>query len=255
MTRLAERLKDRFFGDDVHPYRRLEQAVDSHLRPDSVLLDAGCGWTAPVLKRYRGKAGRLIGIDLVEFPEPVEGIELYRRDLGDTGLKSGSVDLIMARSVMEHIEDPERVYREFARILAPGGRLIFITANRWDYASIIATLIPNRFHPWIVRHTEGRAECDVFPTQYKTNTRKAVHRHASSAGLEVANFSFLGQYPNYFMFNGLLFLIATGYEKLLRRFDILSPLRGWIFADIVKPNPNPKEEPERDSARRETCAT
>ncbi len=234
MTQLAERLLERYFGNDEHPYRTLEREVERTLRLDHTLLDAGCGRTAPVLVKYRGKARRLVGVDLVEFDGPVDGVELFKSDLGRIPLGDASVDVVMSRSVMEHIEDPSSVYHEVYRVLKPGGRFIFLTANLWDYAALTAKLVPNRFHPWIVSKTEGRAEKDVFPIQYRTNTHRAVRKWASMAGLEIVEFRYLGQYPSYFMFNGLLFLLAAGYEKLLRRFEMLGFLRGWIFVTLRK---------------------
>jgi SAM-dependent methyltransferase len=136
---------------------------------------------------------------------------------------------------MEHVEDPRAVHGEIYRILKPGGRFIYLTANLWDYAALIAKIVPNRFHPWIVARTEGRKEEDVFPIQYRTNTYRAVRKWAASAGFEIVTFRYLSQYPSYFMFNGFLFLLATGYEKLLRRFDALGFLRGWIFVTLRKP--------------------
>jgi SAM-dependent methyltransferase len=141
----------------------------------------------------------------------------------------------MARSVMEHVTDPELVYAEIYRVLKPGGRFIFLTANLWDYVSIVASLIPNRFHPWIVSKTEGRDERDVFPVAYRTNTRGAIEKWAKQAGFEIASLRYLGQYPSYFMFNGFLFLMATGYEKLISRISALNFLQGWILATLRKP--------------------
>jgi SAM-dependent methyltransferase len=234
MTKLAERLLERHFGSDEHPYRRLEREVASLLRPDYTLLDAGCGRTAPVLVKYRGKARRLIGVDVVEFDAPVEGVELVNSDLGDMPLPDESVDLVMCRSVMEHVADPAAVYREIHRVLRRGGRFVFLTANLWDYATLIARIVPNRWHPWIVSRTEGRQEKDVFPIQYRTNTQRAVRKWAGGSGFDIESFVYLGQYPAYFMFNGALFWLATGYEKLLRRFEPLRFLRGWIFVTLRK---------------------
>jgi SAM-dependent methyltransferase len=235
MTKLAESLLERYFGSDEHPYRTLELEVARHLQREHVLLDAGCGRGAPVLLKYRGRARRLIGVDLVEFEAPVNGVELLNNDLGRIAIGNGTVDIIMCRSVMEHIENPDAVYREMFRILKPGGLFIFLTANLGDYAALVAKVVPNRFHPWIVAKTEGRQEKDVFPVQYRTNTQRAVRKWASASGFEIVSFRYLGQYPGYFMFNGFLFLLATGYEKLLRRFEALAFLRGWIFVTLRKP--------------------
>ena len=233
MTRLAQRFKEAFFPEQ-HPYELLEREVERYLRPDHTLLDAGCGRTAPILAKYRGKAARLIGIDVVTFEE-VQGVELLNNDLGRISLPSNSVDLVMARSVMEHIADPRAVYQELHRVLRPGGHFVFLTANLWDYASLIARAIPNRFHPRIVSWTEGRAEHDVFPIAYRTNTIGAVKKWAGASGFELVCARYLGQYPSYFMFNGFLFLLATGYEKLIRRVGWLNFLQGWIFVTLRKP--------------------
>ena len=234
MTELTERLKERYFGSEEHPYRTFERKIDALINGGDTLLDAGCGRTAPVLAKYRGKVKRLIGVDLVEFPAPPDGIELFNCDLAQIPIADGSVDVVISRSVMEHIVDPARVYAEIARVLRPGGNLVFLTGNLWDYAAIITNLVPNRFHPWIVARTQGRAEIDVFPTAYKTNTRRAIEKWSRSAGFDVVSYEYLGQYPTYFMFNGLLFLVATGYEKLIRRFEALRFLRGWILVVLRK---------------------
>jgi SAM-dependent methyltransferase len=136
---------------------------------------------------------------------------------------------------MEHVIEPSRVYNEIYRVLKPGGHFIFLTANLWDYASLIAKLVPNRFHPWVVSKTEGRDQRDVFPVAYRSNTRGAVNKWAQRAGFEITAFRYLGQYPSYFMFNACLFLVATGYEKLISRISFLNVLQGWILVTLRKP--------------------
>jgi SAM-dependent methyltransferase len=231
----AERLLRRFYPSDAHPYRHFERAVERQLRPESVLLDAGCGRTVPVLRKYMGRASRLIGIELVEFTDVPDAIETHRADLTAIPLPDATVDVVMSRSVFEHLAEPAAVYRELARILKPGGCVIFLTANMWDYATLVARLVPNRYHPGIVAHVEGRAEQDVFPVCYRTNTRRAVLRLAASAGLAVEDFQYLGQYPNYFMFNAALFLAGTAYDKLISKVDALKFLRGWILVTLRRP--------------------
>ena len=235
MTTLSERLQRRYYSSEQHPYRLFERHVESMFSSSTVLLDAGCGRTVPVLRKYLGRVARLIGVEIVDFTDVPPGIESFQTDLAHIPLPDGSVDLIMSRSVFEHLADPEDVYKEFARILRPGGAVVFLTANMWDYGTLVARLVPNRFHARIIKRVEGRNEEDTFPTQYKTNTRSEVNRLAASAGLKVESFDYLSQYPNYLMFNGVLFFLGMCYEKVISRFDFLRFLRGWIMVTLRKP--------------------
>ena len=114
MSELAERLRKRYYPDATHPYRILEGRIDARLTPDTVLLDAGCGRTAPLLTKYIGKAARLIGVELVDFTDVPAEIETHNADLARLPLAAESVDLIISRSVFEHLTDPQPVYAEFA---------------------------------------------------------------------------------------------------------------------------------------------
>ena len=235
MTDLSDKLLSKYYSDRAHPYSLFERRVDGLLKPSDVLMDAGCGRTAPVLRKYIGRAARLIGVEVVDFVGVPAGIETYNANLAHLPLADGSVDLIMSRSVFEHLSDPLSVYKEFARILRPGGQVIFLTANMWDYGTLVARTIPNRFHARIVKYTEGREEDDTFPTEYKTNTRKTVENLATASGLEIDYFEYLNQYPNYLMFNGALFLVGVCFERLTSRFEALRFLRGWIMVTLRKP--------------------
>lgn len=242
MTALADRLLHRFYRGVPHPYRLFEQRVESHLGAGTrVLLDAGCGRTAPVLRKFIGRVERLIGVEVVPFTEVPEGIETLSADLAELPLPDASVDLIMSRSVFEHLTEPDRVYAEFSRVLRPGGRVVYLTANMWDYGTLAARLVPNRFHARIVKTVEGREEEDTFPTAYKTNTRRDVDRLAAASGFRVESFEYLSQYPNYLMFNGLLFLFGTAFERLISRFHALRILRGWILVTLVRADDPPAQ--------------
>lgn len=233
---LALRLRDRYYDSDAHPYRVFERHVESLIGPGTqALLDAGCGRTVPVLRKYLGRVPRLIGVELVPFTDVPPGIEVHNADLATLPLADASVDLIMSRSVFEHLTDPDSVYREMARVLRPGGRIVFLTANFWDYGTQVARLVPNRFHAKVVRTVEGRPEEDTFPTAYRTNTRADVERLAAAANLRVASIDYLSQYPNYLMFNGVLFALGMAFERVVSRFHALRGLRGWIMVTLERP--------------------
>jgi SAM-dependent methyltransferase len=236
MSSLADRLRKRYYSHLPHPYQVFErQAAQLLPARGGVLLDAGCGRGVPVLRNFSGRCDRLIGVDLVEFTDVPDGIETHRADLATLPLANGSVDLIISRSVFEHLVDPAVVYAELTRVLRPGGHILFLTANMWDYGTLVARLVPNRFHAKVVKAVEGRDERDTFPTAYRSNTRAAVERLAAGAGLRVREFEYLSQYPNYLMFNGVAFFIGMCYEKVIARFDALRALRGWILVTLRKP--------------------
>jgi SAM-dependent methyltransferase len=201
--------------------------------PGMTVVDGGCGHEAPTLNLLRGRGARLVGVDLVPlFPQ--DGLELVVGDLAAVPLPESSVDLLYSRSVMEHVTDPASVYREANRLLKPCGRWIFLTANRWDYVSLVARIVPNRFHAAIVKRMEGRAEIDTFPTAYLSNDRGQIERLAAQAGFRIDRFQRLSQYPSMFHKVPSLFLLASIYERIVMRFSVLAPLRGWLLVELVR---------------------
>ena len=233
----SEKIQAKLFKRENHPYRILEREIEHHLAPHHVFLDAGCGRSAEVLGRFRGKAGCLVGIDLVDFDPGIANgdLKLMKGNLTNIQLGAGSVDLVSSRSVLEHLSYPLRVYQELFRILKPGGHFIALTPNLWDYASLLSKVIPNCLHPRIVRMTEGRDEKDTFPAYYRSNTSRSIRQLARQSGFKVVSVKYLGQYPSYFRFNRGLFLVATAYEKLISRYEFLKYLRGWLLAVLRKP--------------------
>ena len=237
MRRYSKMLRDRFYGEGwTHPYRTYEKIILDHIGPGSVVLDAGCGRTAPVLQKLVGFGKYLIGIDVCRLHKTQENKSLYllKSDLQTISLSDNSVDVIISRSVLEHVGNPVTAYKEINRVLKPGGYFIFLTPNYYDYASLIAKLIPNRFHSRIVRLTEGRDEDDTFPTYYRSNTGRDIKKLAKITGFQVTRIDYLGQYPSYFMFNPMLFILGTAYDKMISAFDSLKYLRGWILATLKK---------------------
>jgi SAM-dependent methyltransferase len=234
------KLKETLFKLEVHPYRIFEEEVSRHLQKSHVILDAGCGREATLLKRFYGKAKKLVGVDLVEFDPNVRGtdIELLNNDLTQIKLPNGLIDITISRSVLEHIEKPLLVYREIFRILKPGGYFIFLAPNLGHYSALISKLVPNRFHSGIILRMEGRMEDDTFPTYYRSNTVQSIGNLARRAGFELVSFKYSGQHPSYFMFNPILFLLTAGYEKLVAKFEILRYLRGWLLVVLRKPTPD-----------------
>ena len=79
-----------------------------------------------------------MGGDVVELDPSVQGIDLYHCDFGEIALGHDCVDLVMARSIMEHVPDPARVYAEIYRALKPDGHFIFLDREPMGLAPVIS---------------------------------------------------------------------------------------------------------------------
>lgn len=228
---------DRLYADDsLHPYRIFQNTIMQFLRPDGVVLDAGCGRDASVLTRLNGHTRLAVGIDAsaMSRKKAYPHIKLIRGDLANLSLKSETVDLVFSRSVLEHIKKPEFVYLEVSRVLKPGGHFVSLTPNLFDYGSVLSLILPNRLHPCLVRLTEGREAINTFPAFYRSNTEGSISKLSAKAGLKVCELKYFGQYPSYLMFNCVLFGVGAFYDKLVSSTELLKKLRAWILVVMVK---------------------
>jgi len=236
MARVQDLLK-KYYPSEEDAYRLFEQEIARHLKPEHTLLDAGCGRMAPVLTLFLPRVAHAIGVDLVEFsPELKDNkLTLLNCDLGGLLLPPESVDVIISRSVVEHLSDPAQINREFFRVLRPGGRFIFITPNIWSYPIAAARLIPNRFHAAVVDWAEGRPKEETHATYHRSNSFGAIRKLAAKTGFTVGSLSYLNMFPNYLMFHPWAFMAGVFYERTIRRFKMLHPLQHWILAVLEKP--------------------
>lgn len=246
MKPACERLWQEHYSAEEHAFNLFEKRIASALSPDFTVLDAGCGEDAPVLAKFSGRCRKAIGVDLVDFDPSLErrGMHLMQNDLSRLELPASCVDLVISRSVLEHVPDVEEVYRELNRVLKPGGKFIFLVPNFWDYVSILSYLIPNCCHKFIVERTSGRAASDTFATYYKSNTSRSIRRLAERSGFTVSSLEYLGQYPDMLAFSSLLFRLGICYDKLMCRYPFLASLRGWILCELRKV-PSLQEECQR----------
>ena len=99
--------------------------------PGAVLLDAGCGGglLAPHLA---GKGYRHVGVDLRRAgleQAAAHGLHPLRADVTALPLASGSVAVVAAGEILEHVADLPGTVAELCRVLRPGGLLVLDTVN------------------------------------------------------------------------------------------------------------------------------
>ncbi len=227
-------LVNRFYPDYHDENWYFRRLLARYLTPGMRVLDAGCGRDAD-LARYLQAAGcRVLGVDL--GPGLSENSALHypvRGNLEALPFSNESVDLVTCRYVAEHLKEPVKVFRELARVLRRGGKVVLLTPNRWHYVALIARLTPHAFHRW-VNARRGVPADDVFPTHYRANSRSQLLSVAQGCGLRPVEIQLLELRPNYLLFSTPTFLLGVLYERVVNRISWLSPLRVNILAVLEK---------------------
>jgi SAM-dependent methyltransferase len=231
----CEQLYDKYYSDRRFHDSLYLDLIRKHLKPAQKVLDAGCGRYLRFCKSLSDTA-TMVGIDLDTVFETRNQSAPFatRGDLGWLPFPSEHFDMVISRSVVEHLEDPERVFREFARVLRPGGKVVVITPNKWDYVSVIAALTPYWLHRSLVSRIFQVPGEDVFPTHYKANTLSAIRKTFQAAGFVPRELDTINHYPAYLMFSPILFRLGVLYERITS-LKMFRSLRGSILCVFEKP--------------------
>ena len=134
----------------------VEQQIARHWggQPTRV-LDVGCG--GGFLSNRLAQAGHyVVGVDLSESSLEVArrhdatGTVHYRlAEARALPFEDGAFDVVTAMDFLEHVEEPQRVIAEAARVLAPGGLFLFHTFNR----NPLSWLVVIKLVEWVVPNT------------------------------------------------------------------------------------------------------
>ncbi len=143
-------------------------------------------------------------------------------------------ELVFTCNVLEHLEDPEAVFKEVVRVLKSGGLFISKTPNKWHYVPFVALITPHWFHKFINRF-RGREYEDTYPTYYRVNTPGKVRYYANKSGMLVRKIMLIEGRPEYLRINAFLYLFGLLYERLVNINPRMSKFRVSMIAILEKP--------------------
>jgi SAM-dependent methyltransferase len=224
-----------------------EALVRSRLRPDSRVLDVGCG-RGGVMELFWREVLLPVGLDpdrrslrehrtLALPPKgngPVGRLEAMPRVCGwgeRLPFDDAAFDLALAVWVLEHLMEPQQTLIEIARVLKPGGGFLFLTPNAL-HPLIIANrgsqLLP-AVQRALVPRLYGRAEADTFRVHYRANTPDKLRALAAACGFRVVSLRAIHD-PTYLAFNDFFFELSVLLESVLPRSWGVHLVGEWVRA-------------------------
>jgi SAM-dependent methyltransferase len=187
----------------------------------AIVVDVGAGKEC-TFARYRKRDAevRIIGVDR-SSDELGKNPDVDEKRVADVTLglpfEAGEADMVVSRSVIEHLRDSELFVREASRVLKPGGYCIHLFASRFAPFAIanrmlppkVATKLLNTMHP----------ECSGklgFESHYNKTYVSAMRTLLIRNGFEVENV-FVSYYQSgYYNFFLPLYLLSAIYELLVK---------------------------------------
>lgn len=193
-------LFDQFeFGDvsiSVHPaesftWWRWKERLRSLLPDPSSglkILDVGCGIGKDIFALPNGHKMFRVGLDqafkLVYFASRLaqargDKVCFCQGDGENLPFRSEAFDIVWCSDVIEHLDDPSRVFQEFWRILKPGGVALVSTPNLRCITSIIHSIMPAKIKTILYRNAckdmaRGGAKHMISPKCFDATEHRGV---------------------------------------------------------------------------------
>ena len=163
----------------------LQVVRELDLRPDSRVVDVGCGEGTHAVRLATHFGLRVLGIDPVQrhldlarsarrdlVPDVASRLAFERGTATSVPVADASLDLVWCRDVMVHVERPDDAFAEFARVLRPGGHVVSHQAVATDLLADdeaawlfdVMGVVPASADPQVIDDAIARSGLEVVDT-------------------------------------------------------------------------------------------
>ncbi|PIR97594.1 MAG: hypothetical protein COT91_00380 [Candidatus Doudnabacteria bacterium CG10_big_fil_rev_8_21_14_0_10_41_10] len=243
-SRLAKEQEIQDFVSDFYegvrftlPYSRRYQLwffkqLVNLVKPEGLILDNGCG-SGHLGEVLRDK--KIIGLDLSEkmLKYATKRLtEVHQGSAESLPFNNSHFDTIFCRSLLHHLQNPEVAVKEVARVLKPGGKVIFA-----DTLKNIVTSIPREMM---------RKKSEHFSETHQ-NFSKSEMLNLVGKDLEIVDVRYMGylaytffgfpdviNFQKYIPFKSIVYPTCLAIDKILSRIPILRRLGANIVVVAKK---------------------
>lgn len=200
-----------------------EKVVTGYMNagPNLVVVDVGGGRSCPFARHRLPEMGaRIVALD-VSAKELAYNKDVDEKRVADITrelpFEDGEVDMVVSRSVLEHLEDVRAFAANSHRVMRPGGIAVHVMPSRYAPFAIVNRLLPSSVSRRIVLFFEPFNEgiCG-FPAHYDRCYYSAITRTFREQGFELLDVRVNYYQSKYYDFFVPLYLLSVLYELLVR---------------------------------------
>lgn len=219
-----ERRLPKAFTRSLLYLHELSAAELMNARPGQTVVDVGGGYLCPLAKRRRPElATRIVALDIDESQLQANKAADFRA-VADAAralpLADRSVDLVVTRSVMEHLPDTKRFLDESFRVLKPGRCAIHVFPCRNAPFALLNRVLPKPLSKWLLATFFAQWKGEVgFPAFYKNCTYREILQRLAEVGYTIDRIELRYYQAIYYKFFFPVYLLMLLYDYALWRLD------------------------------------
>jgi ubiquinone/menaquinone biosynthesis C-methylase UbiE len=136
-------------------------------------------------------------------------------------LPDRKIDLLVSRTLLEHVSDVRGAAESMARVLKPGGQTLHLLPCRYALFAVIARVLPfalaKRALHTVIPESKGVVEFDVF---YDQGHPRALERAFRQAGFREVTVECTWDQTAYFHAFFPAFVLVLVYQRMVEAFNL-----------------------------------